>query len=37
MEQLLEMLVDVVGSDLMPTGFIGPEIAAKGRYCLFDF
>ena len=30
--------VDVVGSDLMPTGFIGPEIAAKGDtvYLIFE-
>ena len=30
--------VDVVGSDLMPTGFIGPEIASKGDtvYLIFE-
>jgi len=30
--------VDIVGSDLMPTGFIGPEIAAKGDtvYLIFE-
>ena len=31
-------VVDVVGPDLMPTGFIGPEIAAKGDtvYLIFE-